>query len=121
MNHTELKALQVQLNQANAEHAIAMEAQRNASMEADRLSKKVKSLKKRIDEHTASAVVPTLSEHALLRLLERVYGIDLEELKAKVMTPTTIKAIKAIKSGAVPLETGGRAIIKNHVIVSITD
>jgi hypothetical protein len=121
MHHTELKALQVQLNNANAEHAVAMEAQRNASIEADRALKKVKSLKKKLDEHAASAVIPTISEHALLRLLERVYGIDMEELKAKVMTPTTIKAIKAIKSGTVPLETGGRAIIKNHVIVSITD
>lgn len=121
MNHAELKALQVQITKAEAEHAVAQEEQRNASISADRALKKLKALKQKLADHAQSSAVPIVSEHALLRYIERIHGIDIEEVRKRILTPTTIQAARVVKSGAFPLECGGRAVIKNNTIVSIVE
>ncbi len=121
MNHAELKALQVQITKAEAEHASLQQEQRDASIAADRASKKLKALKQKLADHTQSSAVPIVSEHALLRYIERIHGIDIEEVRKRILTPTTIQAARVVKSGAFPLECGGRAVIKNNTIVSIVE
>jgi hypothetical protein len=38
---------------------------------------------------------PTVSDHALLRYMERVYGLDIEACKAAILTENVVSAIKA--------------------------
>jgi hypothetical protein len=64
-------------------------------------------------------VFPIVSNHALLRFLERVDGVDVEGARARIMTPSVIAAIKA---GAVRITVEGvRFVIKNGVIVTAWD
>lgn len=121
MNHAELKALQVQIMKAEAEHLAKQEDQREASIAADRAIKKLKALKQKLADHSKNSAVPIVSEHALLRYIERIHGIDIEEVRKRILTSATIQAARIVKSGKFPLEGGGQAIIKNNTIVSIVE
>jgi hypothetical protein len=60
---------------------------------------------------------PRLSDHALLRFIGRVYNIDLDAIKAKIMTPTVIQAIK---NGATAITVEGiRFKISDNTLVTI--
>lgn len=48
------------------------------------------------------AIIPTISDHALLRYIERVHGVDVDALKAELLTPSLTNAIK---SGATGMKT----------------
>jgi hypothetical protein len=63
------------------------------------------------------APTPRVSDHALLRYLERVKGVDVEAIKAEIMTPETIAAIKA---GASAVNVNGcRMPIKDGCIATV--
>jgi len=67
----------------------------------------------------ADKLVPSVSDHALLRYIERAHGIDIEALRDKVLTPNVITAIKtgasAVKS---PI---GTMVIKGNTVVTFLD
>jgi hypothetical protein len=60
---------------------------------------------------------PSVSDHALLRFIGRVLGVDLDALRARILTPTVAAAIKA-GARAVTVE-GTRFVVKGGVIVTI--
>jgi hypothetical protein len=67
----------------------------------------------------ADNIIPTISDHALLRYIERVYGVDIEAMKAALLTPSVITAIKvgasAVKSPV------GTMVIKGSTVVTFLD
>ena len=78
-----------------------------AALTADRarLSARLQVLESEIAKRTAPAPEPRLSDHALLRWLERVKGVDVEAARREIMTPQIIEA----------LENGVKAITINGV------
>ena len=62
-----------------------------------------------------------ISEHAILRYIERVMGIDLEELKAKILPEDVLKKIKALEGvdGTYPCSEGFKVRIRDRTIVTI--
>jgi hypothetical protein len=61
-------------------------------------------------------IFPIVSNHAILRFLERVHGVDVESVRKRILTPLVIEAVKA---GATRITVEGvRFIIKNGVIVT---
>jgi hypothetical protein len=48
------------------------------------------------------AVVPTITDHALLRYMERVHGVNVAQLKAELLNDALVSAIKA---GATAMQT----------------
>lgn len=121
MNPHELKQLQTQLTKAKAESTVKAEGLKRAQSENDRAKSYVQSLEKKLAEAVLANQDPVVSEHALLRFIERIYGVDLDEVRNKILTPTTIKALKVMGSGSFPLEAGGRAVVRGNTIISITD
>lgn len=119
MSPHELKALQVQLTKLKAEEKVARDALSHAQRDHSELQKRIAGLEKQIA--SAAAAEPVVSEHALLRFIERHYGVNLDEIKQKILTDTTVKAIKTLGSGKYPLACGGRAVVKGSTVVSITD
>lgn len=119
MNTHDLKAMQVQLAKLEAEHRILSDEVKEKQKQFSHLKSRIDELKNRISSAQDKNSMPIISEHAMLRLLERVYGFDLDELKKKVLTDSVVSIIKFGKSGEVPLPVGGRAVYKNNVIVSI--
>jgi len=62
---------------------------------------------------------PRLSDHALLRYLERVKGVDVDGAKREIMTPTVIAAIKAMATTVIV--NGARLLVKDGTIVTIME
>ena len=50
----------------------------------------------------ASKVGIRVSDHAVLRFLERAYGVAVEEARAELVTPAVVAAMRQFKSGLVP-------------------
>ena len=60
---------------------------------------------------------PRMSEHALLRYIERVYGVDVEVVRAEVMTPAIVAALK---TGATAVTVKGvKMLAKDGTIVTV--
>lgn len=61
---------------------------------------------------------PRCSEHALLRYIERTRGINIEAIRAEIMTPGIVEALK---SGVTAVTVKGvRMVCKDGVIVTVT-
>ncbi|MDD3466205.1 MAG: hypothetical protein PHE67_03570 [Campylobacterales bacterium] len=59
-----------------------------------------------------------VSEHAMLRYIERVVGINPEEIKAKIATPSLIGITKTLGSGTYPID-GFKVKVVDGVIVTV--
>lgn len=59
-----------------------------------------------------------VSEHAILRYLERVMKIDLEEIKLKILPDKLAEPIRTMGSGTYPADTH-RVKIKDNVVITI--
>lgn len=60
---------------------------------------------------------PRMSEHALLRYIERVYGVDVEAVRAEVMSPAIVAALK---TGATAVTVKGvKMLAKDGTIVTV--
>lgn len=116
MTPTEKKALQVKINKALDDEKTALNEYRTAKRKYDQLIQNRKVLEKQLAE---SNVNPSVSEHALLRYLQRVHGIDIDEISKQILTEPNKKAISVMKSGKLPLGNGVRAVIKDQTVVSI--
>lgn len=65
------------------------------------------------------AMVPTISDHALLRYIERIHGVDVEAMKSALLTETVVLAIKA---GATAVKSpAGTMVIKGSTVVTFLD
>ena len=61
---------------------------------------------------------PRCSEHALLRYIERTRNIDIEAIRAEIMTPGIVEALR---SGVTAVTVRGvRMVCKEGVIVTVT-
>lgn len=61
---------------------------------------------------------PRCSEHALLRYIERTRGINIEAIRAEIMTPGIVEALR---SGVTAVTVKGvRMVCKDGVIVTVT-
>lgn len=62
---------------------------------------------------------PRLSDHALLRYLERVKGIDVEGARREIMTPGIVAAVKALATSV--LVNGAKFLVRDGTIVTIME
>jgi hypothetical protein len=61
-----------------------------------------------------------ISDHALVRFLERVHGIDMESVKASILTPQLIKLYKMFGDGEFPIgDDTTRVVIENATVKTI--
>lgn len=114
----ELKGLQSQLaKERAAEMTLLSEAKLVKKKLAD-ASSSVKSLEARVKELTMGASAPVVSEHAMLRWLERVYELNLDNIRADILSEGTDKAIAFMKSGNIQKD-GVTLVVKNNVVVTV--
>jgi len=62
-----------------------------------------------------------VSDHAMLRYLERAYNINLEELRDRILTKEVIKKMHFIGfgQGKVPLAENLTAVVENKTIITV--
>jgi hypothetical protein len=68
-----------------------------------------------VEKRTRPAPVPRLSDHALLRFIERVHGIDTKVIRERILSPTVIEAIKAGAS-AVTVDGLKMKVVDNTIV-----
>lgn len=85
--------------------------------EAQRLRSRIGSIDAELQRREArDNIVPTISDHALLRYIERACGVDVETLKSELLTDAVVLAIK---SGATGVRTPhGTMVIKGNTVVT---
>lgn len=60
-----------------------------------------------------------ISEHAIVRYLERVCNLDIEAIKQSILSEAMLKNIEQFKSGKFPIKNGFFAVVKDYKIVTV--
>lgn len=63
---------------------------------------------------------PVVSEHAIIRWLERVKGIDLNQIRAEILEGRSSQ-IRQLGSCNFKLPNGMKMVVRGHVVVTILD
>ena len=64
---------------------------------------------------------PVVSEHALLRYVERVLGINLKEAEKDIMSKENLEIINQLSSGKIPFKKDLVLVVKNKTVITIID
>lgn len=63
--------------------------------------------------------IPTVSDHAIIRYLERIKNVDMDAIRAEILTPERASAIRA---GACRININGFSfVVKGNVICTIME
>jgi predicted nuclease with TOPRIM domain len=83
-------------------------------------AKRARELEKQIKllEEAAKKKEPVVSEHAMLRYLERVRGVDMEEVKQQILTEQLCEWIQTVGSGIFPGDQF-KVRVRNGVVVTL--
>lgn len=113
----ELKAMKTQVAKLLAEADELTTKATELTMKASDMRAEAKKLQAKIDNAGQKEIV--VSEHAMLRFLERAMGVDLDELSRRVLDDDTRALIDELGDGKYPIDEGLRAIVRNRVVVSV--
>ena len=110
-----LDDLMARYDQAKCRHI-----KRALQIEISRLVHEIKPMRSEIDMRLASGEAPVarVTEHALLRFLDRELLYDLQQLEAMILTDE-VKA--KIEAGAttIPLPSGNALVVRGKVVVTV--
>ena len=111
-----LNTLQVKLQSEIEAIKIEREILNNKLQSAERNLGKIREEIKKLKEGNKIIV----SEHAMLRYIERVLGINLKEIEKRILTDEVKEQYKIVGNGRFPINDEFRALIRDHVVVTIT-
>ena len=111
-----LNTLQVKLQSEIEAIKIEREILNNKLQSAERNLGKIQEEIKKLKEGNKIIV----SEHAMLRYIERVLGIDLKEIEKRILTDEVKEQYKIVGNGRFPINDEFRALIRDNVVVTIT-
>jgi len=119
---SELKKLQTQRNKLLLQMEDIKRQKASLSEESvfinNQIQKLDRDIKKLQDSKTDELIV---SEHAMLRYIERVIGIPLDDIKAKIATSSVINVAKTLGNGTYPVDGFKVKVIDNVVVTVISD
>jgi len=118
-NSAELKGLETRRNELQAKRKLLNIEITDKQKESAAIKKKIDFLQREIErlkKKTPSNIV--ISEHAMLRYIERVLGIDLTELQNKIVPPDKLDEIKLIGNGTFSINDH-KVTVKDGVIVTV--
>lgn len=61
-----------------------------------------------------------VSEHAVLRYLERTMELDLKAVENEILSKEVVSQYKTLGNGKYPVSNGCKAVIKDNVVLTIT-
>ncbi|WP_155416735.1 hypothetical protein [Burkholderia vietnamiensis] len=102
-----LKQLETRLSKLRAERDMTKQALREAEAAHVAAGEKVRAVEQEIASLKDATSEPVLTEHALLRYIERVHGIDLDQIRAQMLTPAVTEQIRTLRSCRLPIGNGG--------------
>lgn len=60
-----------------------------------------------------------VTDHALVRYLERIMGLDVEAIRETILTPAQKQQVRDVRECKLPLGGGHTAVVVNSVVVTI--
>lgn len=60
-----------------------------------------------------------ITDHAIVRYLERHKGIDMNAIRSEILTETTTAYIQQLGDGKYPIGDGRRLVVKNKTVVTV--
>lgn len=119
MNPHELKQLNTRLTKAKALEKEASDGIAAARAHHKRCVEERSKLESMLE--AASRKGLSLTEHAILRYLERVHGLNINEVQDKILTEELKAMVEKLGNGKYPIGHGVRAVVRNNAIISIVD
>jgi hypothetical protein len=115
-----LKGLQSQLNLVEGEIQVVKTQIKVKKDELQAKIKTAKSLQERIRQYCGEGEEPVVSEHALLRWVERVKGINLEEIKQEMLNPFVLNQINTLGGNGTVVGENFSLKMRNNTITTVT-
>lgn len=114
----ELKRLQSLHHQLQLEFKSLQESGSRLTMQIATKAKQIKEVEQKIHKLKGYGDSIIVSEHAILRYLERVYGLDLGKIKKEILPERIAAQAKAIGNGRYGV-IDHTLLIKNNVVVTV--
>lgn len=114
----EIKSLKTQILKLEAESKTLGEDIKLKQKDFSTINNKIKTLKTKLETIQLASAEPIVSEHAILRYLERVKGIDLEEIKKEILDDKAKEHIKFAKSCKIK-RSDHTLIVRDNTIVTV--
>lgn len=117
MNNT-LKSLQTRRAKLQKD----LEECRRERTEVHKLETEIQNSLSSVDKQIGELVdkKPVVSEHAIIRYLERVKGMDIDLIRREILTEKNVETIKTIGRGKIPIGNGFKLVVKDNIVVSVT-
>lgn len=109
---TQLTANQAELNKAKQVLSDAQRAVEIITQTSNRIKKEMNDIRKK----DAAIIV---SEHAIIRYMQRVMGINLKELETQICPPDVSTLAKQMRSGKFPVSGSHQVIVENGTVVTV--
>jgi len=111
-----LKELQSRKNKLLVKKKSVEKEQNDLRKEHNRLKDQLNHINSQIKKMQKKDV--TVSEHAILRYLERTMGLNIEEIKRKILTDKAKLAIATLGNGKIP-SGDCTLVVKDNTVVSV--
>jgi len=124
MSHVELKALETRKNNFRKKLASKKDRQAALSKDINDLMREIRDVESIIEAIKIGKLENnsiTITEHAILRYLERVKGIDIEAIKKDIVTEEVLKQIKTLGAGIYPVKGRYHNIDKSTFMIRVRD
>ncbi len=118
-NSAELKAIEQRLERKRAELSAAAADAAEQLRRRHAIEQEAAALAEQRERLLANSEVPVVSEHALLRYLERVKGIDLDAVRSEILAEGRAELIHKLQTCSLPLGPGLRLVVRNRQVVSV--
>lgn len=117
-NPHDLKQLQTRRAQLEAEARSLSDQVISAQAQLSQKKNELVAIRQKITAFSAQE--PAVSEHALLRYVERVKGIDLGEIQAEILNEKNRQLIDFAGTAACRIKAGGvELVVKNRTVISV--
>ncbi len=118
MDAQRLKHLQVRKQQIRQELAGLTDSLRDLQDQVQRRMATLREIEKQIED---SMHEPIVSEHAILRYVERVLKINLKSIENEILSEENKRIIDQVSSCKIPFKSNTFLIVKNKTVVTIMD
>ena len=116
---TTLKGLQSQLNTAKGEWEALKIESANKQRECSNKKFQIDNLENEILKLTKKGNTIKVSEHAVLRYLERISGLSIENVEGLILNENVLNMVSKLRGNGSYPNNGFKVVIKNNVVVII--
>ena len=117
-NSNKLKQLETLLNKTQNEYDVLNTKIANDQRFLASKKKAIENIKSQIQAISTNKEI-TISEHALLRYLERVSKVDTEAVKKDIITPELIKMVETLGGNGKYLVDNITLVMRDYVVTTI--